>query len=166
LAPASVANLYWRPGLHPQMLLNGLWLPLAGQIFPEAVAAMGQAPWTGQRAGTYDLWHQALPLPAGFEVEMALNIGWPLAGHRVLSVPGADWTNPIRPKPHLREAELDVLLTLGHQHGRLKAPPSRYRQWWKAVAELLDSWNESQSPEVFDRQLLAFALATLPDRDR
>lgn len=158
---AAIADLYWRP-LYPQMWLYGFFAPLAGRLFPEMLPKVGTTPWSGQRAALRDLWPKELP--AGFTVEMAINLAWNDAPGRIRPISVDDWTNPQRPKPELLRQEFEVITAYALTRGRLNQSAARALEtWFKAAHERMARY-QSEKDDVleFEKQLLDDATSTWP----
>jgi glucosyl-3-phosphoglycerate synthase len=164
MADATLADLYWRP-VYPQLWLYGFFVPLAGELFPEALAALGHSPWTGQRAATAALWADLSVLPQDFTVDLAINLQWVLSGARVVSLPTDDWVNPQRPKPDLMGEELAMILDAAEQEQRLHRPRRRYEQWFASVHRHMAEYRPGiDDPAGFEQHLLRQAIAELHRR--
>jgi glucosyl-3-phosphoglycerate synthase len=161
VADATLADLYWRP-IYPQLWLYGFFAPLAGELFPEALTALGHSPWAGQRAATAALWTDLSVLPQDFTVDLAINLQWVLSSARVVSVPTDDWVNPQRPKPDLMTQELTVILDAAESDQRLHRPRGFYEQWFSRIHRHMAEYRPVvDDPARFERQLMRQAITEL-----
>ncbi len=160
-ADAIIADLYWRP-IYPQMWLYGFFGPLAGRIFPEMLPKLGTTPWSGQRAAVRELWPK--DLPAGFTVDMALNLAWNDSAGRVRSMPVDDWTNPQRPKPELLRQEFDIIVEHGIARGRLDPNNlTALDAWYHATHRMMATYRpDHDDAQEFEKMLLQVAIKTMP----
>ncbi|MFC4080758.1 glycosyltransferase [Amycolatopsis samaneae] len=163
VADATIANLYWRP-IYPDLWLNGFFVPLVGQLLPEALPKVGSTPWSGQRSALRPLWPATLP--PGFTADLAITLHWNQHAKQLRPVLTDDWFNPIRPKPELLAQDFRLLVE--HAVARGRVTPARVPDldaWFTRVEALIDAYDEDDpDPMGFERGLLETSLRELRER--
>jgi glucosyl-3-phosphoglycerate synthase len=160
MADACVADLFWRP-IYPQMWSHGFWGPLTGSLLPEVLMVLGRGAWSGQRAAERRLWKGRYP--AGFAVEVALNVRWGMSGARCVTVPSADWIQPVRPKRLFFRDELRWVINAARVHHRLRAREQLYGEWLTGVLRYMAKYQHDVTDVAeFERALADHAQRTLP----
>ena len=123
--------------------------------------ALGRGAWSGQRAAERRLWKGRYP--AGFAVEVALNVRWGMSGARCVTVPSADWIQPVRPKRLFFRDELRWVVNAARIHDRLRAPERDYGAWLTDVLRYMGTYkHEVTHVATFERALADHAQRTLP----
>jgi hypothetical protein len=128
-----VADFDWHgDGIMSHVL--GVWRPLAGDLFPEALDIASRFPLSGFRI--LDLELARRPLPPGFGVETHLNIRASVEGRHVASVDVGVFVGAIRRQPTLSAEMAAAMFDLAEAHGRLDP---RMRPEWEAWVDAVDA---------------------------
>jgi glycosyltransferase involved in cell wall biosynthesis len=116
--------------------IDGVYRPLVGGLFPEALDRFGVIPYSGFRILRADLpWGQ---LPPGWAIETCLNLictirGWPT---RVIDI--GEYGGPLRRKPELGWEVGRTIFDLAEADGRLDAElRPRWEAWLAGIMEVL-----------------------------
>jgi len=124
-----VAEFSW-PGKRLWSATAGLYNPLVGALFPEAVGHVGRTDFSGLRILRRDL---GVRLPPGYGVETFLNIHSALRGWDTRVVDIGDYDGVVRENPALARDVAETILDVAVAEGRLD--PERRAEWelWAAV---------------------------------
>jgi glucosyl-3-phosphoglycerate synthase len=140
---------------------TSIWDPLAGNLFPQAAAAVPHVPLSGFRILDVSLAHG--PLPTGFGLEVHLNIVGSLDGRRTETLRSGVYSGPIRPNPELPTEVAGAILDIAVSRGRLDA---RARPRWDAWLELVLALIAETGPDDVARQRLLAEAASRPLPER
>ena len=160
-ADMLVADFEW-PNRRFLNSVPGVYRPLVGSLFPEALDRFGWMPFSGFRLLRTDL--PLGSLPPGFGVETYLNLLCTVSGMRTRVVDVGVYRGPVRTKRELGREVGEVILDMAEQHGRLDG---RLRPLWEAwlseVMDVLRAQPEPDGPEGdYPERLLAAASRPLP----
>jgi glucosyl-3-phosphoglycerate synthase len=140
-ASMIVADFDWRGGPGVRSHVVALWRPLAGELFPEALAIAPRFPLSGFRVLEIDL--AGRPLPPGFGVEAHLNVRAAVEGRRIATVDVGEFVGAVRRQPALSTDMATAIFDLAEAHGRLDA---ELRPRWEAWVEEVDAVIASRPP--------------------
>jgi glucosyl-3-phosphoglycerate synthase len=130
-----LGDFEWR-GRRMNHSIAGVYRPLVGALFPEALERFGRIPYSGFRILRADL--PLGPLPPGWAVETYLNLvchvnGWPT---RVIEL--GEYAGPLRRKPLLGYEVGGAILDLAEADGRLDpALRPRWDDWLEGIMQVL-----------------------------
>jgi glycosyltransferase involved in cell wall biosynthesis len=138
-----------------------IWEPLAGELFPEAVAAVPRVPLSGFRI--LDVSLARGPLPTGFGLEVHLNIVGSLDGRRTETLNSGVYTGPVRSNPELPAEVGAAILDAAERLGRLdpSARPS-WDEWLAPVLELIA--RTTPDDRAGRKRIMELAARPLPGR--
>jgi glucosyl-3-phosphoglycerate synthase len=106
----------------------GIWRPLVGDLFPEALVVSPRFPLSGFRVLDVELARG--PLPPGFGAETHLNIRAAVEGRRTATVDVGLFVGAIRRQPALSADMANAIFDLAESHGRLDpAMRPRWQDW-------------------------------------
>jgi glycosyltransferase involved in cell wall biosynthesis len=120
-----------------RIVVPGLYRPLVGALFPEAVDVAGRTPLSGFRM----LAPGRIPkrLPSGFGVETHLNIRFAVDGLRVKVMPAFRYHGPYKAYANVERMAHDIveaILDLAVAEGRLEpSVRAEWEAWAQAVIE-------------------------------
>jgi glycosyltransferase involved in cell wall biosynthesis len=165
-ADMILADFEW-PARRLNHSIRGVYRPLVGALFPEALERFGRIPYSGFRMLRADL--PLGPLPPGFGVETHFNLlcaanGWPT---RVIDV--GEYGGPLRRKPRLGYEVGAAIFDVAEAHGRLD---SELRPQWDAWLEVVMQVLATQPPladepgKDYRERLSAAAARPLPPARR
>jgi glucosyl-3-phosphoglycerate synthase len=132
-----------------------IWDPLTGSLFPEAVASVPRVPLSGFRV--FDLELAREPLPAGFGLEVHLNIVGSLDGRRTATADIGVYRGTVRPNPELPAEIARAILDLAVARGRLAASARPlWDEWLEPILRLI---GETTPDDTERRRMLDDAAA-------
>jgi hypothetical protein len=143
---------------------SGIYDPLVGALFPEALDGLGRTPFSGFRL--VDAKAVIGPLPPGFGAELHLNVSFAAAGLRTKVVDIGRYLGPVRDKVEYTADLANAILDHAERLGRLD-PELRplWDRWVASVARVIRTWSAPErSDEVaqFHARVEAAASAPLP----
>lgn len=141
-ASMVVAQFDWRGGPGVMSHVTGIWRPLAGDLFPEAMGIAPRFPLTGFRILETDLARG--PLPPGFGIECHLNIRAAVEGRSTETVDVGEFVGAVRRQPALARDMAAAILDLAEEHRRLDR---ELRPRWEAWVDEVDAVIRSRPPD-------------------
>ena len=132
-----------------------IWQSLARALFPEAIETVPRVPLSGFRI--LDVALARGRLPAGFGLEVHLNIVGSLDGRRTETADIGRYTGPVRPNPELPSDVAQAILDIAEARGRLD--PSARPDWERWLEPVLALIAETAPEDRTRRNLLTQAAA-------
>jgi glucosyl-3-phosphoglycerate synthase len=162
-ADMIVAEFEW-PAKRFLNALPGVYRPLVGSLFPEALERFGRMPFSGFRVLRTDL--PLGSLPPGFAVETYLNLLCTVRGMRTRVIDVGVYGGPDRPKRELGREVGEVILDMAEGDGRLDARlRPLWETWLEEVMEVLRTHPSPGEPTGdYPERLAATASRPLPPR--
>ena len=159
-----VADFAW-PAKRFLSATSGVYRPLVGALFPEALDRYGSMPFSGFRALRADV--ELGELPPGFGVETYLNLACVVGGMRTEVVHVGTYDGPVRPHRELGLEVAAVILDLAERHGRLNAVMKPLWERWVDEVVTVARTQPGPGDEVGDypERLAAAAARPLPPAD-
>jgi glucosyl-3-phosphoglycerate synthase len=162
-ADMAVAEFHW-VGKGVVSNTIGVWRPIAGDLFPEALGVSPSFPLSGFRL--LDLELACGSLPPGYGIEAHLNVVGTLDGRRTVNVDVGELESVPRPHPTLSRDIADALFDLAEAHGRLdRAVRPLWEEWVDEVAAVIETRPPKGSDETEYRERLE-AVARRPRPQR
>lgn len=159
-ADMVVAEFAW-PAKGVLPLTTTIWRPLAGDLFPDALATAPRFPLSGLRVLDVEL---ARGLPSGFGVEAHLNLMGALDSRTTATVDVGVLVGPVRLHASMYHEVAEAILDLAEARGRLERD---MRPSWDAwVSETAAAIGECRSGPGITAERFTEELATLATRPR
>lgn len=162
-ADMVVAEFTW-PAKPFRPVTTSIWRPLAGELFPEAVASVPLLPLSGFRILDVELARG--PLPPGYGLEVHLDVVGSLDGRRTETVDIGMYSGPIRRNPGIAGEIATAILDVAECYGRLAvAARPAWDEWLAPVLQLIedtdadDTVRQALLAEAASRPLPATAVA-------
>jgi hypothetical protein len=159
-----VADFVWR-GKGVLAVEMTVWLPLAGDLFPEALGTAPRFPLSGFRVLDIELARG--PLPTGFGAETQLNVVGAIDGRTTATVDIGVFVGVIRPHASMYQEVATTILDLAVARGRLdRAARPAWDAWVGETIAVVGRYRSGDGvmAERFKEELMALAARPRPPR--